>query len=264
MTSLFECRQGDVPLLVSIPHAGVDVPRAVLERLTDTGQSLPDTDWFVDRLYALPALQRASRLVARVSRYVIDLNRADDDASLYPGQNTTGLCPTTTFSGAPIYRPGAEPDALEIAARIESYWRPFHEQLRAELDRLRQTFGRAILLDAHSIASRVPRLFAGRLPDWNFGTFHGRSCRARLQQRMEEFARQLHGYSHAVNGRFVGGHITRSYGRPDQQIDAVQLELSQATYLDESTGVWNDAAAERLQQALNSWIEFLLDEAGRT
>ncbi|MFO0219067.1 MAG: N-formylglutamate amidohydrolase, partial [Planctomycetota bacterium] len=176
MSRHFEFRSGVLPLLVSIPHAGTDLPDGFAERLTDSARRLPDTDWFVDRLYDLPLLREASMIVARTSRYVVDLNRPPGDESLYPGQSTTGLCPLVQFDGKPIYLPGAEPDAAEIAGRVETYWQPYHTAIANELERLRARHSRVLIFDAHSIASEVPRLFPGVLPDFNFGTNHGASC----------------------------------------------------------------------------------------
>ncbi|MFO0262159.1 MAG: N-formylglutamate deformylase [Planctomycetota bacterium] len=261
MSRHFEFRSGVLPLLVSIPHAGTDLPDGFAERLTDSARRLPDTDWFVDRLYDLPLLGEASMIVARTSRYVVDLNRPPGDESLYPGQSTTGLCPLVQFDGKPIYLPGAEPAAAEIAGRIETYWQPYHQALAKELERLRARQSRVLICDAHSIASEVPRLFPGVLPDFNFGTNHGASCGDSLQRAIARFARdECSGYSHVINGRFVGGYITRHYGQPAQGIDGLQLELSQATHLDESGRTWDSALAGRLQAVLSRLFSTLLKE----
>lgn len=264
MSHLFDLRTGKLPLLVSIPHAGTDLPAGFAERLTDSARRLPDTDWFVDRLYDLPALGEASLIVARTSRYVVDLNRPPNDESLYPGQNTTGLCPLIQFSGEPLYRAGAEPDAAELQSRVETYWRPYHAAIAAELERLRRMYPRVLIFDAHSIASEVPRLFPGVLPDFNFGTNHGATCSESLQQALDRFAtEQLAGYSHVSNGRFVGGYITRHYGQPDRGVEALQLELSQATHLDEAGRTWDSALAGRLQAVLSRLLSTLLKELAR-
>lgn len=256
----FEFRAGSLPLFLSVPHAGTKLPPELAARMTDAGREIRDTDWFVDRLFDLPILAEGSRIVARASRYLVDLNRPPDNESLYPGQNTTSLCPTIQFDGTPLYPPHHEPSPDEIALRVEKYWRPYHDQLAAELRRLRETYPRVLLLDAHSIASQVPRLFEGTLPDFNFGTDRGRSCRPELTARLSEFARQnLTNYRHVLNGRFVGGYITRHYAQPTQGIETLQLELSQATYLNEGPGTWNSDRAESLQACLTRLIEALLD-----
>lgn len=264
MSPLFEFRSGKLPLLVSIPHAGTDLPSEFSERLTQPAQRLPDTDWFVDRLYDLPVLRDASLIVARTSRYVVDLNRPPSDQSLYPGQNTTGLCPLIQFDGTPLYRAGAEPDASEISDRISRYWQPYHIQIQAELARLQSEHPRILIFDAHSIASQVPRLFPGVLPDFNFGTNHGATCSPSFQRTVEQFAgEQLNRYTHVINGRFVGGYITRNYGQPKARIEGLQLELSQATHLDEASRTWDSALADRLQTVLSRLFTTLLEELAR-
>lgn len=275
----YDFRPGPGPLLISIPHAGTDIPEEISCRLTPLGRSQPDCDWFVDRLYDLPAAADASILTARVSRYVVDLNRSPDDQSLYPGQNSTGLCSTITFDGQPIYTAGSEPQAAEIRNRVESYWRPYHQRLQTELQRIVQQHGFAVLLDAHSIASRVPRLFDGVLPDWNFGTNYGSSCGPLWSERLARFAESIADATWVVNGRFVGGYITRNYGNPFganknesgailgaqhseagkavRPVFAFQLELSQSTYMDESAQVWSPDRAIRLQRRLTDWLIWL-------
>ncbi len=256
---LFDYRQGNSPLVLSIPHAGTWIPDDIAPMLREESRGLPDTDWFVPRLYALPALQDATRIIAQVSRYVVDLNRPPSDESLYPGQATTGVCPETHFDGNPVYRQGYSVGSEERERRIGMYWRSYHEQLRAALDRSLQQHGYAVLLDAHSIASRVPRLFDGQLPDLNFGTNQGRSCSPAFEQSIERFAGELpsRSFSSVVNGRFIGGYITRHYGGVSSPVEAVQLEISQAAYMDESNRSWDAARAARLQVVLSEFAKTL-------
>lgn len=227
--------RGEAPLLVSLPHDGTHVPQDIAARLTPSARKVPDTDWHVSRLYAFARELGASVLVPNHSRYVVDLNRPPDDASLYPGQNTTGLCPILQFSGEPVYQAGEEPQPEEVAARVATYWKPYHEALAAELTRLRALHGRVVLWEGHSIRSVVPFLFEGRLPDFNLGTAAGASCSPALQQRLAGILEAQTGYTHIVNGRFKGGYITRQHGRPHEGVDAVQLELTQLNYMDEAT-----------------------------
>lgn len=231
----FRLEPGTAPLLVSLPHDGTAVPDEVAACFTDDARRVPDTDWHVARLYAFVRALGASVIVPVYSRYVIDLNRPPDDESLYPGQNTTGLCPVVQFDGSAIYRAGRGPDAGEVARRIGTYWRPYHAALARELDRIRARHGRVTLWDGHSIRSRVPFLFDGRLPDFNLGTAGGSSCSGALQERLAGILKDQQTYSHVVNGRFKGGYITRHYGRPAAAIDAVQLELAQLNYMDEDS-----------------------------
>lgn len=227
-------REGTTPLLVSIPHAGLEIPDTIAARMTDKAHELGDTDWHVPQLYDFLGDLGASVIAATQSRYVVDLNRPPDGASLYPGQATTGLAPTTTFDGDPLYKKGAEPTSGEIEDRVRTFWHPYHAKVLEELEHLKRQYGYALLWDAHSIRSRVPRLFDGGLPDMNFGTNEGRSCEPKLMKRLLSVAEDVRDFTHVLNGRFKGGFITRNYGNPEQDIHAVQLELSQATYMDET------------------------------
>ena len=247
------CRlhRGSAPLLLSLPHDGSAIPPALAARMTPEARRAPDTDWHVSRLYAFARDLGASILVPGHSRYVIDLNRGEDDTSLYPGQNTTGLVPLVRFTGEPVYLPGREPDTDEVASRIETYWRPYHAALREELDRIRAQHGRVVLWEGHSIrGSGLPFLFEGRLPDLNLGTANGASCAPALQARIERELAAQADYDWVANGRFKGGHITRRYGNPAGGIDAIQLEISQRTYMDEDSFGYDEAKAGRLQALL--------------
>ncbi|MGQ0677266.1 MAG: N-formylglutamate deformylase [Rhodospirillales bacterium] len=259
MTGAFSLVRRGGKLLVSMPHVGTALPAAIAARLTDQARALPDTDWHVDRLYDFLADLDATVLVARWSRLVIDLNRPPDGASLYPGQAGTGLCPVELFDGAPVYR-GPTPDDAEIATRRVEYWQPYHDAIAAELQRIQARHGRALLWDAHSIAPVIPRLFDGRLPDHNIGTARGTSCGAGMGEAVLAAARPFPGYSSVLNGRYVGGYITRNYGRPDKGIHAVQLELSQATYMDGRPSFrFDEARAKALRPALRAMMRAALD-----
>ena len=258
----FTLHEGDAPLLVSLPHDGSEIPPALAARMTEGARRAPDTDWHVSRLYAFARELGASVLVPRHSRYVVDLNRPPDDASLYPGQNTTGLCPAVRFSGEPVYREGEAPDPAEVAARVERYWRPYHGALDAELQRLRARHGRVVLWEGHSIRGECPFLFDGRLPDLNLGTADGRSCTPALQERLTAVLRGQQRYDWVVNGRFKGGYITRHYGDPAHGVDAVQLEISQRIYMDEDSFAWDVARARDTQDMLRALLEAALSTTG--
>jgi N-formylglutamate deformylase len=230
----FAFRPGSMPLLVSMPHAGTDVPDELAARLTPQARLLADTDWHLPRLYECALELGASTLAARWSRYVIDLNRPPEDSNLYPGLDTTGLCPVDTFAKEPLYAAGDVPGPAEIETRLARYWRPYHEQLRGELERLLAVHGRVVLWEAHSIASVVPRFFEGRLPDLNFGTAQGASCDPGLEQAVLAVAREQRRFSVAHNGRFKGGYITRHYGQPGKGVHAIQLEMCQCLYMNEA------------------------------
>jgi N-formylglutamate deformylase len=231
--SIFKLHQGSSPLLVSVPHAGTHIPHELQSWFTAKARQVHDTDWHVDRLYDFVTTQNASLLVPLNSRYVIDLNRPPDSAAMYPGVNNTGLCPVTDFEGSPIYHPGREPDAAQVAQRIGAYWQPYHAALVSELARLKALHGFAVLLDGHSIKSHLPWLFEGKLPDMNVGTANGTSCDPALRQAIAHLFAQQNTYTYAVDGRFKGGYITRHYGQPESDVHAVQLEMCWSTYMHE-------------------------------
>lgn len=259
ISDTFTLHRGTAPLLVSLPHDGSAISPALAARMTPDARRAPDTDWHVSRLYGFARALGASVLVPRFSRYVVDLNRPEDDTSLYPGQNTTGLCPAVRFTGEPVYLEGQAPSPAEVADRVERYWRPYHQALSEELARLKAGHGHAILWEGHSIrGSGLPFLFEGRLPDLNLGTAAGSSCSPALQQRLESVLGAQAEYDWVANGRFKGGHITRHYGRPDEGVDAVQLEISQRAYMDEDSFAYDDAKAERLQRVLRALLQATL------
>ena len=232
MDKVLSFTRGRVPLLISMPHPGLNLTPVVREGLVDEAVSLPDTDWHIPRLYDFAHDLGASVLAAEYSRFVIDLNRPSDDKPLYAGA-TTGLYPSTLFEGDPLFKEGQVPGKEERARYLEQIWTPYHDTLRNELERLRDEFGYALLFDAHSIRGHIPHLFEGRLPDFNLGTFNGASCDPGLEKRVEAVCASAKNYSHVLNGRFKGGHITRHYGNPAENIHAVQLELAQSTYMEE-------------------------------
>ncbi|CAM3656738.1 N-formylglutamate deformylase [Pseudomonas reidholzensis] len=258
MDKVLSFHQGRLPLLISMPHAGLSLTPAVRDGLVEPARSLPDTDWHIPRLYEFARELGASVVAAEYSRFVIDLNRPDDDKPLYAGA-TTGLYPATLFEGEPLFKDGQAPSAAERAAYLEQIWRPYHDTLARELARLRETFGYALLWDAHSIRSHIPHLFEGKLPDFNLGTFNGASCDAQLADRLEGVCAQARGYSHVLNGRFKGGHITRHYGDPAQDIHAVQLELAQSTYMEEvEPFAYREDRAQPTQAVLRQLLETVL------
>lgn len=256
---MIEVTRGNSPIVLGLPHTGTDVPPDIWEGLNDTGRALADTDWHIDRLYKDLGLD-LTRVRTPVHRYVIDVNRGPDDASLYPGQNTTGLCPLTDFDGETIHREGAEPDATEIARRKEVYHTPYHDALSTELARVREKYGVAILYDCHSIRSVIPYLFDDTLPDFNIGTNSSSSCATSVEKSVHLRCRAAMDYSSVLNGRFKGGWTTRKYGQPSDNIHAIQMELAQSTYMDE-TPPWSYRAdkAERLRPVLYRILSDLID-----
>jgi N-formylglutamate amidohydrolase len=249
--------RGDGRVVVSVPHAGIFIPPDIAARLTPIGRANHDADWHVDRLYDFAAEAGATVIVATHARIAADLNRDPAGGRLYPGQAETGICPTETFDGEPYYA-GAPPNAAEIAARIEAFWRPYHDALAAELARVKSQHGEARLLDGHSIRQSVPRLFPGKLPDLNFGTNGSQSAAPELVARAVA-ATEGQGFSQVLDGRFRGGYITRHYGCPAHCVHAIQLEIAQTTYLDEaSPETFDPARAADLIRVLRRLVEALL------
>jgi N-formylglutamate amidohydrolase len=258
---LAQVHRGDSPLVIDVPHAGTFVPDAIGARLTPAARALADTDWHVDRLYAFAPGVGATLLVATHSRYVVDLNRDPSGRPLYPGADNSELCPLRTFADEPVYAEDGVPDDTEVDARKVAYFAPYHAALAAELERARQRHGFAVLLDGHSIRSQVPRFFAGRLPDLNLGTARGASCGADLEALATDVLGSDARFTSVVNGRFTGGYVTRHYGQPHEGVHALQLEMAQACYMDESPPYRFESARaaplsallQRLVDALQSW-----------
>ncbi|MEM9304180.1 MAG: N-formylglutamate deformylase [Pseudomonadota bacterium] len=244
---------GHLPIIVTIPHDGRALPEHIATRMTQDGLGLPDTDFDVRLLYEFAAALGCSVLAATWSRYVVDLNRSPAGTPLYPGQRETGVCPVTTFAGEPIYIDGAGPDTDAIAARVERYWQPWHDALAAEIARLHGIHGQVLVWEAHSIRSQVPALFEGTLPDFNFGTDGGRTCPPDLLAAIASRARE-YGWRTVVDERFQGGYTTRHYARPEQRIWTVQLELSQATYRDESLDRLAPDGCDRVRTTLRNLL----------
>jgi len=255
---LWNLMQRDGPVIVDVPHAGVEIPPAIAARLTREALARPDTDWHVEKLYDFAAEFDATLMCATHSRYVVDLNRDPSGDALYPGADNTEVCPTRTFGNEPVYRDGEAPQAQEVAARIDAYFTPYHARLAAEIERVRARHGFAVLLDGHSIRSEVPRFFAGRLPDLNLGTAGGASAAPSLQARAEAVLKDAAGFTHVVNGRFKGGWITRRFGRPHEGVHALQLEVGERCYMDEAPPYpWDPARAAALVAVLRGLVATL-------
>jgi N-formylglutamate deformylase len=279
MTNWLTVERGEAPLIVSVPHAGTDIPAPHDAGMRSLALSRRDADWNVDRLYAFARELDATVIRTAISRSVIDVNRDPSGASLYPGQATTGLCPTITFMGEPLYEDGAEPDEASIAERRTAYFDPYHAAIRAEIARLRADHPRVVLYDAHSIVGEVPRLFDGTLPQFNIGTNDGKSCGPALAAAVEKAIQcsreggspvlkkdsglpPSREHSTVVNGRFKGGWITRAYGRPQDGVHAIQMELAIRGYADEATpDRWDAARAAPMQATLRAVLQACLDFA---
>jgi N-formylglutamate deformylase len=257
---VFSLHEGSLPLLISIPHVGMRIPDDIAAAMTPAAQRTEDCDWHLDRLYGFARDLGASILMPVNARYVIDLNRPPDGANLYPGQDTTGLLPVDTFDRVPLYRDGHLPDEAEVARRRDIYWKPYHEALAAHLAALKAKHGKVLLWEAHSIRSRVPRFFDGRLTDFNFGTSNGASAVAGLAEALAAVVEQHGRYSTVANGRFKGGYITRQYGQPENGVHAVQLELTQITYMEEQMPyAYDETLAAQVEPLLKTLVQTALE-----
>jgi len=258
MTEWLTVERGQAPLIVSVPHAGTDVPAPHDEGMRSLALSRRDADWNVDRLYAFARELDATVIRTAISRSVIDVNRDPSGASLYPGQATTGLCPTITFMGEPLYEDGAEPDEAKTAERRATYFDPYHAAIRSEIARLRAEHPCVVLYDAHSIVGEVPRLFEGTLPQFNIGTNDGKSCDPALAAAVDAACPE----PKVTNGRFKGGWITRAYGRPEDGVHAIQMELAIRGYADEAApDRWDAERAAPMQETLRAVLQACLDFA---
>jgi N-formylglutamate deformylase len=229
-------------------------------RYVERALQVEDTDWHLEELYGFVRTSGASLLVPNFSRYVIDLNRPSENTPMYPGSNNTELCPTRFFTGDPLYRHGMAPDAIEITRRIATFWQPYRNALEAELTRLRQTHGHAVLFDAHSIQSQVPWLFEGQLPDLNLGTVNGSSTAPSLREALAQVLAGQSQFSQVVDGRFKGGHITRHYGRPPEGWHAIQLEMCWSTYMAEQPPyVLDETRANQVRPVLQQLVQTMLN-----
>lgn len=256
--SFLDITRGDGPLVLGLPHTGTDLPDDVAGALNETGRALADTDWHIHRLYDGLA-DGVTTVRTTIHRYAIDVNRDPSGASLYPGQNTTGLCPLTDFDGIPIYKEGCEPGAAEVERRRLAFHAPYHAALSAELDRVRVRHGFAILYDCHSIRSEIPFLFDGRLPDFNIGTDGGKTCATGIETAVAAICARADGYTTVRNGRFRGGWTTRQYGRPAEGLHAIQMELAQSTYMTgHAPWAYDPRRADRLRGHLKTILDTLM------
>lgn len=250
-------QSGNSPVILGLPHGGTFVPEEIVNRLNPRGRGLDDTDWHISRLYD-GLLPDVTTVTATFHRYVIDANRDPEGVSLYPGRNTTGLCPLTDFDGRPIWREGQEPSADEIGQRRSQFHKPYHDAMAAEIERVTAVYGYAILYDCHSIRSKIPFLFEGLLPVFNIGTNDAATCAADIEHAVLAICREATGFDHVLNGRFKGGWTTRHYGRPERGVHAIQMEIAQRAYMNEQAPwSYRDDLAAQLRPHLSKILHAL-------
>jgi len=248
--------KGATPLLISMPHIGEYIPSNIASLMSSEALYIKDTDWYIDKLYDFAHEMGASTIKPINNRYVIDLNRGVDGINLYPGADSTELCPSSTFNRASIYLDASKVSEEEVNRRVARYWQPYHDEIQNTLAEIKKKFGFAIILDAHSILSEVPRFFDGKLPDFNWGTANGSSCSEEVFECIKKL--DMSPYSVVCNDRFKGGYITRKYGDPKNNIHAIQLELSQRTYMNEGDLSFNDKLAIQVKPLLKNVVDALI------
>ena len=257
-----ELTRGDQPFLLSLPHTGTVIPPELQSEFVSPMLPFQDVDCWLERLYYFASALDITVIRTHICRSVIDVNRDPSGESLYPGMATTELCPLTTFSGSSLYREECSPTAIEIEERKQDYFLPYHAALQNELNRLKLQHGSVVLYDAHSIRSRIPRLFDGILPQCNLGTDGGRSCDDQFTKAIEDSLKKSN-FSWVTNGRFKGGWITRHYGNPQRGIHAVQMELACRSYMEEASeipyGPYSEPHSLPMRQFLQNLFQTLLE-----
>jgi len=241
-----------VPIILSSPHSGTFFPPEIASRLYPEKAETPDdTDWFIDRLYDFAPAMGITVIKANYSRWVIDLNRDPESKPLYTdGRVITGLVPLTNFNGEPLYQTG-EPDEHEIAERIHKYYIPYHEQIELLLEQTKTQFGTALLFDAHSIRKVVPGIQNEAFPDLILGDNDGTSASADVIKAAWG-AMQTDAYQAEHNHPFKGGHITRSFGKPENNVHALQLEMAKTNYMDASETNYSEENAAQIREVLTN------------
>jgi N-formylglutamate deformylase len=248
-----------VPILLSIPHCGIDFPDELKSEYNqDLIQAPDDTDWFVHQLYDFAPAMGITMIHAVYSRWVIDLNRDPQSKPLYSdGRIITALCPTTTFFGESLYRDKrVEIGVEEVRRRVEKYYNPYHEKLQHLLDELKEKFGKVLLWECHSIRQSVPTIHNEKFPDLILGDADGTSASPGL---IETAINNLErgGYKFSHNYPFKGGYITRHFGRPSENQHALQLEMTKLNYMDDAEKKYDPARAGKMRTVLENTLSEL-------
>jgi len=250
-----------VPVLLSVPHCGTEFPSLLKQDFIPELIAYPDdTDWFVHRLYDFAPSMGITLIHANYSRWVIDLNRDPAGVPLYSdGRLITGLCPTTTFTGVPLYRDRRTAvDTEEVKRRMELYFDPYHQKIGEEISTLKKQFGTVLLWDCHSIRESVPSIQKEKFPDLILGDADGTSASAPL---IVSAVTVLGGssYSFSHNHPFKGGYITRYFGQPEQRVHALQLEMTKMNYMDDSETMYDRQRASKMAGLLKKCLLELIN-----
>lgn len=240
------------PILISVPHCGIQFPDELKDQYDPKLIQAPDdTDWFVDQLYDFAPAMGMTMISALYSRWVIDLNRDPDSKPLYTdGRIITGLCPTTNFLGEPLYKDKRkEVAADEVKRRLESYYIPYHNKIQELLSDLKAKFGKVLLWDCHSIRQFVPTIQEEKFPDLILGSADEKSAAPDLiQSALHDLGSDDYSIRH--NHPFKGGTITRSFGKPNENQNALQLEMCKVHYMDDAEIKYDKVRADKMREVL--------------
>lgn len=250
-----------VPFILSVPHCGTSFPDELTSHyIPEKMQAPDDTDWFVHELYNFASELGITIVHARYSRWVIDLNRDPESAPLYnDGRIITGLTPNTDFFGDPIYVSEAhEPDMVEVKRRLYTYYWPYYEQVQQLLDARKEQFGKVLLWDAHSIRHFVPTIREDVFPDMILGNNDETTAHpAIIETALNTLRSGSYGVNH--NTPFRGGHITRYFGKPENNVHALQLEMNKILYMDDKELHFHEDRANKVREVLKTTFEALID-----
>ena len=250
-----------VPIVLSVPHAGTKFPSKLNSHFKKRmRRHLDDTDWYVHRLYEFAPALGITLIKANLSRWVIDLNRKPDSEALYnDGRLITSNTPTTDFYGNKLYKSKKlEPNEKEIKRRLEAYYWPYYKQIKTLLEERKKQFGKVLLWDAHSIRHRVSTIQADPFPDMILGNNDEKTAQAEL---IASALKNLKSGEFEVNHNhpFKGGHITRYFGDPENNVHTLQLEMNKILYMDDNEITYNRDRAKKVKKVLKTTMEGLID-----
>ncbi len=223
--------EGAGPLILCLPHSGVDAPAVVEGRFNATGRLQTDLSWRLEQVMRLNPDLGITVIRSNISRYVIDLDRDPDTPFGAVDDPSTYLCPVTTLDGKEIYNDGEEPGAIEIEQRMLLFAKPFYRAVSQQVDRLKRLHGRVILLDCQSMRSQIKGVTDKGLPIISIGSADGTSCDPDLRNLLVGSFKSQEGYTVGVEEAAKGGFLIRTFGRPDQGLHALTLLFAQRAYL---------------------------------
>jgi N-formylglutamate deformylase len=250
----------EVPILLSVPHCGIQFPSELVDQYKSSMRSAPDdTDWFVDQLYNFVSEMGITMIAANYSRWVIDLNRDPQSKPLYTdGRIITALCSSTDFLGIPIYNDDRkEVERKEVERRVDLYYRPYHQEIENQLSGLKNKFGKVLLWDCHSIRQQVLTIHKEKFPDLILGDADETSASSDIINIAWQNL-STSGYKASHNHPFKGGYITRHYGKPKENQHALQLEMSKVNYMDDRENKFDNNRADSIREVLKRTLSNLI------